>query len=224
MITVGIPVLNYYQGLFRLLTDLDICNKKSNLIEKVIVVDNGGQGKFVSDKSFSFDCLVHNPEKNMGLAWAWNYILDNSAGTRLIANDDIRVSENFLSGFIEKIDTESVCYFQSVGCSLNAFSLFTITDYVVDKVGLFDEAISPNYAYFEDNDYFYRMERVGIELKQITLAEDINISHGGSKTLHNLNPEDSRAHNAKFELAKKNYIKKWGGIPRQEKFLNPYGK
>jgi GT2 family glycosyltransferase len=80
----------------------------------------------------------------------------------------------------------------------------------VERVGLFDEEISPGYAYFEDCDY---VERMLLEKVRITPAHDAGVTHGGSKTLEAASQAEMQEHHRRFLLAKANFEKKWGRGP-----------
>ena len=103
----------------------------------------------------------------------------------------------------------------------NIFSIFLVRDTCIERVGMFDEAISPNYAYYEDNDYMRRINLAGnIVLEGVHTLVD----HLGSQTIAAFDSKQKFEHHRKFEIARKNYIKKWGGMPTQEKYLTPYNK
>ncbi len=92
---------------------------------------------------------------------------------------------------------------------------------IVNSVGLFDEWISPNYGYFEDNDYHRRMKLLGFDIRPI---ESAGVIHVGSSTLKNFSPYEEKIHHERFRAARDRYIQKWGGLPGEEKFLTPFGK
>lgn len=219
MITIGIPVLNYYEGLRLLLQDINNSTYKD--IEKVIVINNGK--KEIGAQSYWFDLVVFEPTNNLGVAGSWNKIINLSSGIRFILNDDLRIEPKTLENLVNLLDKESVCY-PICNKPLSSFSFFTITDEVINKIGLFDESISPNYAYFEDNDYHRRMYLAGVNLKALPVVENGMVFHEGSKTLKNFSDAEKQIHHKKFNLAKDNFVKKWGGEPGREKYLTPYNK
>ena len=217
MITIGIPVLNNYEGLYLLLQDINNSTYKD--IEKVIVINNGKQA--IVSQPYWFTLVVFEVDNNLGVAGSWNKIINLSSGTRFIMNDDMRLEARALENLVNRYDRGAVCY-PVCTSQINSFSFYTITDEVINKVGLFDEAISPNYAYFEDNDYHRRMTMVGVELKALPCADGEMIIHEGSKTLKNYSALEKEAHHRKFRYAKEQYTKKWGGTPGQEKYATPY--
>ena len=122
--------------------------------------------------------------------------------------------EDTLELFVNAYD-ENCIIFPGGASIANVFSCFIIPNKVVDIVGEFDESISPNYAYFEDNDYARRMQ---IHNHKIKAVDDCRVLHTNSSTFNRLTGNDLVGHHKKFKIAQKNYIKKWGGLPGAEKF------
>lgn len=98
------------------------------------------------------------------------------------------------------------------------FSAFALNKECWDTVGEFDEVFAP--AYFEDNDYHYRIQLAGL---LAILHPPAMFYHFGSRTQMEAN-ENGRAMvpSPMFENNRAAYIKKWGGMPSQEKFEHPY--
>lgn len=97
------------------------------------------------------------------------------------------------------------------------FSCFLLTKKAISKVGYFDENFYP--AYFEDNDYHYRIKMAGEKALKI---HDALYFHYGSRTIRD-NP-DVRAVSNRFYLENKAYfVRKWGGEPGREKYKYPFG-
>jgi GT2 family glycosyltransferase len=209
MISFCIPTLNQPELLKGLVESI---YKGSLQPDKIFVINNGNANlNFLGNKVGKY-----KPGTNLGVAASWNYFIKNTDGIRIISNDDLVLYpdtlENFISGYKEgKLN----CILNS---GINAFSFFGIDNSVIDKVGLFDESISPNYAYFEDNDYSYRMSLLGVEFNKI----NCKINHVGSATIKKFNQAEMSLHHKKFNLARQNYIKKWGGEPGKEIYKTPY--
>lgn len=93
------------------------------------------------------------------------------------------------------------------------FSAFMVNRKCWDTVGEFDEIFFP--AYYEDNDYHYRMQLAGI--LAITYPPAM-FFHWGSATqneaLGRPLTESSNQH--------AQYVRKWGGDPGHEKWKTPY--
>lgn len=85
-------------------------------------------------------------------------------------------------------------------------------------VGEFDENFKP--AYFEDNDMAYRIKLAGYT--SLT-SNQVQAFHYGSSTLNN-DAELAKTMPAFFEKNKEYYIKKWGGLPEQERYDVPFNQ
>jgi GT2 family glycosyltransferase len=98
------------------------------------------------------------------------------------------------------------------------FSCFMVSKECWEIVGELDELFDP--AYFEDNDYHYRMGLAG--LVAITYPPAM-FYHYGSRT-QNEADENGRpiVISMMFENNKAFYVRKWGGLPGHEQFTLPY--
>lgn len=98
------------------------------------------------------------------------------------------------------------------------FSAFAVDRECWEVVGEFDELFAP--AYFEDNDYHYRMKLAEIEAIVYPLAL---FYHYGSRT-QNEAQEDGRPimPSPMFENNRASYVRKWGGVPGQEQWAHPF--
>lgn len=98
------------------------------------------------------------------------------------------------------------------------FSAFMVSRQMWDAVGQFDELYAP--AYFEDNDYHYRMDLFGYDA---IVHPPALFFHYGSGTQ---NEADEKGQpivpGPQFEKNKAAYAKKWGGVPGAETFDRPY--
>lgn len=210
-INLCIPTLNRSD-----LIDRTIESSLAGIIkpDKIYIIDNGKQDFSEYVRKTVYNIIV--PGYNLGVATSWNWFINNVGEIRIICNDDVIFFDDTIKIMIENYDSNNITYPGGVP-SANAFSCYIVSDSVVDRVGLFDESISPNYAYFEDNDYFRRMTLLDIKLKHIPNAK---LTHFVSSSLKKGIPN----HNQLFNKAKKNYIAKWGGLPHKEKYLTPYNK
>lgn len=101
------------------------------------------------------------------------------------------------------------------------FSAFMISRECWDAIGEFDEGFAP--AYFEDNDYHYRMKLAGIEA---IVHPPAMFYHYASRT--NLEANESGTpmiSNSMFEHSRTYYVAKWGGMPsphNTEKYSHPF--
>jgi GT2 family glycosyltransferase len=92
---------------------------------------------------------------------------------------------------------------------------------IINDVGHFDETLSPHYAYFEDNDYHYRMKLKGYDIKSV---DGCKVMHENSGTMKKYTPIELKWHHQKFREAQFRYVIKWGGMPGEEKYITPFGE
>jgi GT2 family glycosyltransferase len=157
-------------------------------------------------------------ENNLGVAASWNLFLkiafeikDYSAV--IIANDDIILGNNTLQSILEKAKEfpDAVISAGPEDSRGNEFSLFYIPRSVHELIGNFDEQFYP--AYFEDNDYQYRMKLNNVPL--IKSGGDAYY-HKGSATINTYTPERMKKHHHDFDENEFRYVQTWGGIPGKE--------
>ena len=96
------------------------------------------------------------------------------------------------------------------------FSAFMLSKQCWEEVGEMDEVFAP--AYFEDNDYHYRMKVLGIPAIVLPTAM---FYHYGSRT-QNEATSLPIVNGSMFENNRASYAKKWGGVPGSETFKSPY--
>jgi len=214
---ICIPVLNRYDLLDRLLESL----LESEVVPtKVCVIDNGSN--FSIKKEFArLNIETYRPQQNIGVAKSWNWFIKNVPEIRLITNDDVVFYPNTIGELIKAYKDNYLIFPNGMAGDISSFSCFMLSDKIVKDVGYFDEDISPNYAYFEDNDYHRRMLAKGYDIKQ---AKNAFVGHFISATLARYSVGELAQHHDKFRLARKNYTKKWGGLPGKETFLTPFNK
>lgn len=210
-ISICIPTLRRYYLLELLLNSLLESTVKPDYI---YIVDNGG--KYNLDIP-ELNIIVYRPNENLGVAASWNWFIDNAPEIRIIVNDDILFHPDAIQNLIRDYNNSVI----SFPDSLPGYSCFVLPDEVVWKVGYFDESISPNYAYFEDNDYSRRVMLSGCGTK---IIPNVGVEHKGSSTKKSLNRNELKLHNRKYSEASMRYAKKWGGLPGKEKFRIPYNK
>jgi GT2 family glycosyltransferase len=214
MITVGIPTLNRYDLLQKCVESAMQGTLKP---DKILIVDNGGR---IDEMGCVFppeaNIEIYRPGFNTGCAGGWNFIIKNTEDKRIIVNDDIQFCPNTIELMVDKLNKGAhfvwVC--KPYG-TLNGFSCFAVADKLVKEIGYFDEEISPGYAYFEDNDYHARMALAGIT----EVDSEAEAIHATSSTLAAFTPEQQRDHHRRFELAQRNYLRKWRALPGHEPAL-----
>ena len=82
--------------------------------------------------------------------------------------------------------------------------------------GFFDEHYFP--AYFEDNDYHWRMKQRKLKALKTNLAMYF---HYGSRTIE-ADEKVKAQSNTGYTINREYYIKKWGGRPGSETFATPF--
>jgi GT2 family glycosyltransferase len=161
--------------------------------------------------------IVTSSGDNLGVAPSWNKFIKDAIkdgfDAVIVANDDIRLYEGSLEKFINALKSYEFVSF----AGQNAFSFFGLRLSVVDKVGYFDEAFWP--AYYEDNDYNMRLKLAGVEMH---IVLEPSYFHAQSATLGKFNSERKLMHHHNFRKNTEYYIKKWGGLPHNETYTEPF--
>jgi|688.fasta_scaffold84648_4 GT2 family glycosyltransferase len=205
---IGIPTINRSD----LLNEALIKYAKTYPNTDIFIIDNGNQ-KIASPhpKTEIFVSPI-----NYGVAKSWNYLADRIFNVgydyALILNDDIVLgsNENELNKFIEEV----VCKYDFVVTNNNWCS-FILSKETVKKVGWFDEKFGN--AYFEDNDYYYRMQLIGMSYYKDTILDPEIFRN--SQTI-----QKDNSLNFGFDKNKAYYISKWGGEPHNEKYKIPFNR
>jgi len=205
---VCVPTLRRYDLLRNLLVSL---TKSDVQPDAVYVLDNGRNAEKVAEAvdGFAFPIVVEAPDANLGVAGSWNWFINNvPADEWLITNDDM----TFAPQTIDKMqETEGDLVFGF------GFSCYLIRRSCVEKLGLFDEAISPNYGYFEDIDYTERAYAAGLRSSMVD-AHDTGLVHGDGKeascTYRAGTEAEIAEHWRKYKIAQANFVKKWGAEPQ----------
>lgn len=210
----------------------DLCDKLIMSASKGIikpneykVLDNGNSyaNKWHKAHPLSVDVKVISPKGNIGVSAAWNQFLRTSKGLIIIANDDICVFPDTIKTMIDEYyanKNKSIILFSLGG--INAFSFYLIHSSIQHKIGYFDETFYP--AYFEDNDYIRRMFLLGYKQKIVRKAKYIHYKNGSATLKEQRRKGIDKDHDKNFRRNKAYYIKKWGGVPGNEKFTKPFNK
>lgn len=215
---IGVPSLNRPEELYKFILSV---LRSSVLPKNVIVVDNSGGmltrhvvnsdlPEDVRDaaEKVHFDFMV--AEYNLGVSDSWNFLMDTSELPIIISNDDLELHPQTLERLLDRYsDNVIVCGESSSG---NAFSLFLLPQTIYQNVGRFNRDFLS--GYFSDNDYFYRMQKRGYDLLEVSGA---TYDHVGSATLKAYTPEQEMWHHAQFQRDRQRYIDMYGGLPGFEK-------
>lgn len=212
---IGVPVLRRYD-LLRLM--LQSAAAGTVTPTKVWIVDNGRKHERVHEAiaGLPFPIDVCEPPLQMGLAESWNWLIDQMPEERIITNDDIVFSDDSIE---QMAATPGDLVFG------HGYSCYLLRDSAVQKIGKFDETISPGYAYWEDIDYDMRVrqftESGGQWLQQ---NAPCTVIHAGSQTNQAATPDEIADHHRKFDIAKANIIAKYAHLPfeKQHPAMQPH--
>lgn len=218
MIEYAVPTLNQLEWLFtRHLRTVNF-----SLFSRVSVVVNEltdekrGVCAAIGQK---YPVVMTPFEYNAGVSKSWNYFLagaiQRGASAIIIANDDIEYTDKqTLPRLCEALADYPFVYVNAK--HENAFSCFGMQTSLAKYVGFFDEQFSP--AYFEDNDYAYRLKLAGITMHPV----QGDYFHCGSATLGKFDWARKQMHHHNFRQNAAYYVKKWGGMPGDERYTIPF--
>jgi GT2 family glycosyltransferase len=174
------------------------------------IVDNGKQGiTCLDDNTWIFE-----QETNLGVAGSWNYLVEKAIEKGyehfLILNDDVILKKD--EKWLEKIINRGNPHDFILCRPFYNLSSFILNKTIYDKVGEFDEGFVG--SYFEDNDYMYRMKLAGCTIRY---DDDLNPDiYRNSMTIEKNPLLGNYINNREY------FIKKWGGLPTEEKFKIPF--
>jgi GT2 family glycosyltransferase len=187
---------------------------------KIWILDNGNQSKLDIFKSYDktirgnfikFPVTVIKSPENIGVAASWNYLckkIYELSEYALILNDDIFLGK-------AENDLNTLCSKYKFCRSTQDWAAFLISKEIYNKVGEFDSNFYP--AYYEDNDYEYRMKLMGLKDNKIPQMNPIIY-----RTSQSIEADKSIIEKSKNN--KQIYKEKWGGLPKREYFKTPYNK
>jgi GT2 family glycosyltransferase len=185
------------------------------------IVDNGNQNlKDINKIVPKLECFILVPNTNLGVSKSWNFMFKKAFSypgypdypikfeNVLVLNDDIYLGKTE-SEIIDFIDNNQF----SLATTTLTWCAFIISRETYLRVGPFDEEIFP--AYFEDNDYAYRLKLEGIQHSCYEFLNPQNFINSGSIA-------KDPSLNTNFEKNRRYYISKWGGEPEKEIFKTPF--
>lgn len=198
---VLIPYYTHPHYLDQLMDSMDID------YSHIIIVDNSKDQdakKYVEQGVKVVPC----PD-NMGVSRSWNIGLRANADWTFL----VSIACCFPNGFSEVLaqmwQANEYCFLTTMAWHCNA-----ISRKCVDLVGEFDENFYP--AYYEDTDYYRRMNLAGVPYNGYTPipAYAITIANSVSAEVNNLN--------VNYQAQADYYKEKWGGYPGGEKWDIPF--
>jgi len=177
---------------------------------RVLIIDNSG-----GDCPPIAGAEVFLGRMPQSVAKAWNDAVRAVGGDIILSNDDITFAPDTIARLLAVAAAQPQAGIVSP-IEGQRFSLFWLRYAAYQAVGPFDEAFTP--AYFEDNDYHYRLNLAGWA-SPIALSD---VGHAISGTMHAMRAVERARHHEKFRANHARYIAKWGGPPREERFTVPY--
>lgn len=215
MITLCIPTIRRFD---LLQTTIKTAKAGSVVPDKIVIMDNscGDCPKFPG-----VDVIV--PKENKGVAGSWNYFFNNFEDDIIISNDDVEFKTDTIELLIKaskENPDKGFIYPYTKADHDNTFSVFLLRKSLWKLVGEFDEFFFP--AYFEDNDYHYRMKLAGFP--ELYLAPGSEYIHAGSATLQSYNASELTHHYYRFSRNQDYFVKKWGGMPGKETYTIPFNE
>jgi GT2 family glycosyltransferase len=241
---IVIPLLNLWERFTAPCLE-SIC---ASVDHRVVVIDNGStdETRAMAERRAGPRFVYHRNPCNLGVARVWNDgIRDafrNGYDAVLVLNNDTLLHRECVDrlacrmsvcrediGMVTAVNVNGECSGPAGMFELDAqarekipepenpdFSAFLINRACWEKVGPFDEGFAP--AYFEDNDYHYRMRLAG--LRAIAHPPAI-FYHFGSRTQYQATGEPI-VRPARFEENRAYYVRKWGGLPGAESFRSAF--
>lgn len=202
---VGIPYLHDFSL-------LDACIKSVNRpgVVRIHVIDNSPELERI--EYHDGKVVVTRPWRNLGVGASWNLIIKANPWARwwCILNADVEMADGDLEELTQQIKFHDVVTFSGMHA-------FGIRASAIQKVGWFDENFVP--GYFEDNDYHYRCQLMGVSYHQIVGG----LVHHGSMVIKG--SERYRTENSRtFPQNRLYYEQKWGGPVGAERFTTPFDR
>lgn len=226
IVSLCVPTLKRYDLLMDLFNQVHFNSTVKP--DMFFVIDNGVDsfGGITEEdlnyyRKLSDNFIYYKPAFNIGCAASWNTFLSLLGDYIIISNDDVLPHTDSIENFIKASEENPEDILFVSKDEGNAWSFFLQKKISIYKIGFYDENISPNYAYYEDNDYHRRMKLAGFDYHTV---ENAGFDHqeGGSSTLKSFGKELKVVHSRKFNIATENYKKKWGGLPGKEVYTEPH--
>jgi GT2 family glycosyltransferase len=210
---LGVLTMNRHDLLNRLIQSLDYP------VDKMVIISQGkldlNEVELTNPNVKNY--IVLESSHNMGVGRGWNYIMKNyDSDYWVIVGDDIYFDKGSLKIVAEYMSYEEGLKNVLVNFMWNdhssLFTSFIFTKRTIEKVGYFDENIYP--AYFEDNDFAYRIVLSG---ENIATLGDARIFHGDDKhnqacTMEKIQGEQRKKFNMCIEKNRAYMYEKWNSI------------
>jgi GT2 family glycosyltransferase len=214
MLTVAVPTYRRYDLLRQM---MDSAEAGSLVPDRYYIVDNGGSLDPAAYGMPTAKIEVWRPGRNIGVSAAWNHILTTQEEHVAVVCDDVRFHGDTLRLLVEAYDASPEISLFHPAVTPSMFSVFMQRRELLERIGGYDENFWP--AYFEDNDYVYRMKLAGVSHLAVP---GLGYDHVGSGTLKSFSPAEMEEHHGRFQGLQQYYVRKWGGMPGREKYQVPF--
>ena len=219
--------------------------ERAGIKTSVLLIDNGSADETQAEASKRAGIEYHRNNEMWGFQRSVNFgvkhFLDKGYDYVLVLNNDIVLHQSAIWRLVERMEKGGVsmvtCLDATGECGRDpaklhglddkekeacpetpnpCFSAFMVNRECWSKVGEFDEAFFP--AYYEDNDYHYRMNLLG--QLAITYPPAMFFHWGSATQMEALGGYRRLTDSANQHAV---YIRKWGGDPGKEVYTSPYG-
>lgn len=195
-------------------------------LERVIFIDNSDDGSCVAAVSRPFKYSVRM-NRNAGVAASWNLGVHEAlllgADFVTLCSAAVRFEPDGGAALCRTADLASENEQWPYGFeSMMGWKCITLGADTFGQVGFFDENFYP--AYFEDNDYIWRMRCAGILEPAGTSRSTRKIPWVGALKYEVTEDAHALKHagvKVDFASLEKYYVSKWGGPPGEEKTCTP---
>jgi GT2 family glycosyltransferase len=219
---LAVTVLNRYDLLRKMLESLAA---GSMVPRQILVLDNGG--RWTKDTRSAGAMPLWNritvrsvrPGQAIGLAASWNEALRwrEMRGLNevlIITNDDLVWGRSSYEALVAGVEYGKPDL--ATSGNVGGFVCFAGTPELVERVGYFDERFFP--AYFEDEDYHYRMRLQGLHPRGVP---GCTIDHLESGSVQGMPEAERDIFKGHFQKNAMLYRQKWGGMVGEEQYTEP---
>ena len=135
----------------------------------------------------------------------------------MILNDDVilKKNESVINDIINSKNQKHPYYNNFYVCyESNHWSSYILNKEIYEEVGEFDENFKR--CFYEDNDYAYRMKLKGINYHiDQRLNPEVFLNNGSTLVDPSLRGDEEN---------REYFVRKWGGMPNDEKYLTPFNE
>ena len=164
-----VPTLTRYDLLQRLLSSIDYP------IGHVVIIDNGNMIDQLKLPAEIKELTVLTMPANLGVASSWNLGIKCFPHDSMwfICSDDVEFEPGALEAWFEASGPDRLVTSEQ----WPHYQFFSVGEDVIERVGLFDEALHP--ANFEDDDFEWRAAKQGFDALRVA----VDHSHVGQATV-----------------------------------------